>query len=58
MVDVSHVPYEIIRGEIATVFGQDSHGNNLSVTSFARWGCTIPYEILTRLGNRLDRVYV
>ena len=58
MVDVSHVPYEIIRGEVATVFGQDSHGNNLSVTSFARWGCTIPYEILTRLGNRLDRVYV
>lgn len=58
MVDVTHAPYEIVRGEIATVFGEDNDGNNLSLTVFAKWASTIPYEILTRLGSRLDRVYV
>jgi Alr-MurF fusion protein len=51
MVDITGHP-EIIADEEVIVFGQD-----LSVTKLAEWAGTIPYEILTGISQRVQRVY-
>lgn len=51
MVDITGHP-EIIAGEEVIIFGQD-----LPVTKLAEWAGTIPYEILTGISQRVQRVY-
>jgi Alr-MurF fusion protein len=51
MVDITGHP-EIMTDEEVIVFGQD-----LSVTKLAEWAGTIPYEILTGISQRVQRVY-
>jgi alanine racemase len=43
-------------GEIATLIGSDGSGE-ITIDRFAQWSGTISYEILTRLGRRLPRLY-
>lgn len=43
-------------GDVATVIGA-ADGDEITVDEFAAWADTIAYEALTRLGNRLDRIY-
>lgn len=40
-----------------TLFGQDSQGNSLSVNELANKAQTIPWEILTSVGERVPRVF-
>jgi alanine racemase len=51
MVDITGHP-EIMAGEEVIVFGQ-----HLPVTTLAEWAGTIPYEILTGISQRVQRVY-
>jgi alanine racemase len=51
MVDITGHP-EIIADEEVIVFGQE-----LSVSKLAEWAGTIPYEILTGISQRVQRVY-
>jgi Alr-MurF fusion protein len=51
MIDITGHP-EIIAGEEVIVFGQ-----HLPVTKLADWAETIPYEILTGISQRVQRVY-
>lgn len=51
MVDVTHI--ECKEGDVAEVFGRE-----IPLDEFARWNQTIPYEVLTTIGQRLRRVYV
>ncbi|MEQ9426271.1 MAG: bifunctional UDP-N-acetylmuramoyl-tripeptide:D-alanyl-D-alanine ligase/alanine racemase [Cyclobacteriaceae bacterium] len=50
MVDISEIDAKV--GDEVTIFGYD-----LPVTQLADWIGTIPYEILTDIGNRVKRVY-
>ncbi len=44
-------------GDVATLIG--SHGDDsISLDEFSAWSQTISYEVLTRLGARLPRVYL
>ncbi len=43
-------------GDVATVIGQDGT-EEISVDDFAGWAGTISYEVLARLGARLERRY-
>ena len=54
--DVSHVP-GVEPGDIATLVGADGR-ETIDAADIARWAGTIPYEILTRIARRVDRVYV
>ncbi len=52
-VDVSHIPADSLeRGMRAEILG-----SHISVDEMARWASTIPYEILTSLGQRFTRLY-
>ena len=51
MVDITGHP-EIKAGDEVIVFGRD-----LPVEQLARWAGTIPYEILTGISQRVQRVY-
>ena len=51
MIDITGHP-DILAGEEVVVFGQ-----NLPVTQLAKWAGTIPYEILTGISQRVQRVY-
>jgi alanine racemase len=33
-------------------------GKNLAITQVAKWAGTIPYEILTSIGQRVKRIYI
>ncbi|MGB3545367.1 MAG: alanine racemase C-terminal domain-containing protein, partial [Saprospiraceae bacterium] len=52
MVDVTHLP-RTRAGDAALIFGP-----GLPIEQLAAAAGTIPYEILTGLGNRVHRVYV
>jgi alanine racemase len=41
-----------------TLFGYDSNGNCLPATELAQKSMTIPWEILTSVGERVPRVYI
>lgn len=43
-------------GEVATIIGPDG-GREITIDRFAEWSGTISYEVLTRLGKRLPRIY-
>lgn len=44
-------------GEVATLIGSDGE-RSITLDEFARWSGTISYEVLTRLGKRLPRIYL
>lgn len=52
MLDVTDIP-EARAGDEAIVFGESPHLNQL-----AKWANTIPYEIMTGISQRVNRVYV
>lgn len=52
MLDVTDIP-EAQAGDEAIVFGESPHLNQL-----AKWAHTIPYEIMTGISQRVNRVYV
>jgi serine/alanine racemase len=56
MVDISHIE-NVQPGDTATLIGHDG-GKNISVCEFARQAGTIPNEIVSRFGKRLERVYI
>jgi alanine racemase len=58
MIDVTDSTTDVRLGEIATVFGVDEFGNRICVEEVAKAAGTIPYELFTRLGPRLPRIFV
>ncbi|UCG87402.1 MAG: alanine racemase [Gemmatimonadota bacterium] len=57
MIDLGSPPSAVRVGDIVTVIGEDG-GEAISLDELAQWSGTISYEILTRLGDRLQREYV
>ena len=55
IVDVSHLD-DVAPGDVAVVIGH-SGSANISINEFARWAGTIPNEIASRFGERLERKY-
>ena len=52
MIDITAIP-EVSVGDKVEVFG-----NHISVAQLAKWAETIPYEILTSIGQRVKRIYL
>ena len=52
MIDVTDIP-SVSEGDSVQVFGK-----NLALTQVAKWAGTIPYEILTSIGQRVKRIYI
>ena len=52
MIDITDIP-SISEGDSVQVFGK-----NLAITQVAKWAGTIPYEILTSIGQRVKRIYI
>ncbi len=52
MIDITDIP-SVNEGDSVQVFGK-----NLSLTQVAKWAGTIPYEILTSIGQRVKRIYI
>jgi alanine racemase len=55
MVDVTHIPGVRVDDEV-TLVGRDGEAR-LGIEDLARWGDTIPYEILCGIGRRVVRTY-
>ena len=51
MIDITDIP-EVREGDEVIVFGK-----GLSITRLAQWAQTIPYEIMTGISQRVQRVY-
>jgi len=51
MIDITDIP-SVSEGDSVQVFGK-----NLAITQVAKWAGTIPYEILTSIGQRVKRIY-
>ena len=56
MVDITHIE-SVKSGDIATVIGKDGE-EQITCEEFAKWCNTITNEILSRLGDRLEQVYI
>ncbi len=56
VVDVTNVP-GAVTGDKVTLIGREGD-QQITVDEMARWAETIPYEIMTGLGKRVERVYV
>jgi alanine racemase len=56
VVDVTDVPGVSI-GDTATLIGRDGDAT-ITIEEMAAWAQTIPYEVLTRIGARVARIYV
>lgn len=56
MVDVTDIPGAAVGDEVTIIGGKD--GNGISAGDIARWTNTISYEVLCRIGERVDRVYI
>jgi alanine racemase len=52
MIDITGIP-EAKVGDQVEVFGP-----NLAIEQLAVWAETIPYEILTSIGQRVKRIYI
>ena len=52
MIDITDIP-SVHEGDSVQVFGK-----NLALTQVAKWAGTIPYEILTSIGQRVKRIYI
>lgn len=57
MVDVSHIPGVSV-GDAVLIFGEDEMGNTISIEEFAKKGGSIPHELMTCLGPRIQRVFL
>jgi alanine racemase len=57
MVDLGPAPPPVALGDVATLIGRDGDAV-ITVDEFASWAGTISYEILARLGARVERRYV
>ena len=55
VVDVTHVPGVSV-GDTATLIGSDG-AQTITVAELAEQAGTIPYDILTGIGSRVQRVY-
>jgi alanine racemase len=51
MIDVTDIP-DVSENDTVTIFG-----NELTISQLAQKTNTIPYEILTRVSNRVKRIY-
>lgn len=58
MVDVTDIPGASVGDEVTIIGGMDDEGTGISANDIAAWTGTISYEILCRIGERVDRVYV
>lgn len=56
MIDVGHLP-QVEPGDEVVLLGEQM-GQRISAEELGRWAETINYEIVTRMGSRLDRVYI
>jgi alanine racemase len=52
MIDITDIP-SVREGDSVQVFGK-----NLNISQVAKWAGTIPYEILTSIGQRVKRIYI
>ena len=52
MIDITDIA-SVQEGDAVQVFGK-----NLAITQVAKWAGTIPYEILTSIGQRVKRIYI
>ena len=57
MVDISHIPSASI-GDPALLFGDDGFGNSLDPKELAAQGGSIPHELISCLGPRIQRVFI
>lgn len=55
-VEAANVP-GIKVGDVVTVVGED-HGDRITAEEVAEWSNTIPYEVLTSVGPRVERRYL
>lgn len=55
MVDITHIK-NVEQGDVVTIIGQDGRGR-ISAEQIAKESGTITNELLSRLGNRLERIY-
>lgn len=58
MVDVTDVPGACVGDEVVIIGGMDGKGSGISANDIARWTDTISYEVLCRIGERVERVYI
>ncbi len=56
MVDVTDIPDVAVGDEVTIIGGMDGQG--ISADDIARWTKTISYEVLCRIGERVERVYI
>ena len=56
MVDVTDIPGAGIGDEVILIGG--TAGKYVTADDIARWTGTISYEVLCRIGDRVERVYV
>lgn len=56
VVDVTHLP-DVAEGDVVTLIGQDGD-EIITAEELARHAGTIPYDILTGIGNRVPREYI
>lgn len=57
MIDISHIPTASI-GDLALLFGEDGYGNFLDLKELAAQGVSIPHELISCLGPRIQRVFI
>jgi alanine racemase len=56
MIDVTDI-HGVKIGDIVTLVGS-ANGETINVYDLARWGRTIPYEIICRISPRVPRVFL
>lgn len=57
MVDVTDIP-NVDLGDPVLIFGRDEHGHTISPEEFASFGKSIPHELISCLGPRIQRVFI
>jgi alanine racemase len=55
MVDITHMR-NVTRGDCVTILGED-HGSRISAEDIAEITGTISYDVITKLGNKVPRIY-
>jgi len=56
MLDVTNID-NVTVGDSVLIFGEDEYGNTFPVEDLAYSGGSIPYELITCLGPRIQRVF-
>lgn len=56
MADITEIPYASV-GDPVLIFGEDEEGNYLSPERLAFQGNSIPHELITCLGPRIQRIF-